>query len=100
MLKALGFRVLIDVQVEEKSKGGIVIALDQKWEEAKQEIGTILDIGPGAWKDYTCTNGEPWAKVGDKVVYSKYGGKFVEDPNTGRRLMVINDSDILCKVEE
>lgn len=95
-LKALGHRILLKVTIDKVTESGIVLAIDEKLHRTVMEEGVIVDIGPNAWKAFD--GGEPWAKVNDRVIYSKYGGKFVVDPLTGEEYMVINDEDILCKV--
>lgn len=96
----LGFRVLIYPDpVESKTESGIVLVENERMKRAAQEYGTIVAIGPSAWKNVD--DGTPWAKVGDHVAYSRYGGKFVtlpEDPEN--KYVIIDDVDILCKIEE
>lgn len=101
MLEPLGHRVLVKVTLEKQTQSGLVLVRDERFAKAAEEVGIIIAIGPNAWKAFD--GGEPWAKVGDKVVFSKYGGKIVEDPTTppdedGSYFMVLNDEDILCKV--
>lgn len=104
-LRIPGYRVLVEPDpIEKQSDGGIVIVYEnEKLEEAKREYGTVRQIGPGCWKDnagrYIGDSG-PWCEVGDRVVYSKYGGKFVTDPDSpDTKLVVVNDQDILAVVE-
>ena len=52
----------------------------------------ILAIGPTAWKAFD--DGQAWAKVGDRIIFSKYTGKLVEHPETLERFMLINDEDV------
>ena len=100
-ITALGHRVLIKpFDIEKETKSGIVIIQNDKRELAAQEYGTIVDIGPTAWKDF---GNIPWAQVGDKVVYSKYGGKIVFEPgelDVNKYFVILNDEDILAKLED
>lgn len=93
MLKVVGDRVLIKPKdLEKKSKGGIILNYgDQEnvYKMATQE-GTIIDIGPEAYNEYK----EPWVKVGDQVIFAQYAGKFLEDPETEEKYIVINDIDV------
>jgi len=62
----------------------------------KPQQGEVLAVGPGRRSD---TSGEliPFdVKVGDKVVYSKYGG--TEITIDGEDLLILNGRDILAKV--
>lgn len=97
-LKAVAFRVILKVkEVEEKSAGGIVLAVDKKMERNAHIEGTIVDIGPDAWAAYRPS--EPFAglKVGDRVMYAKYSGKWIQDPQTKEEFLVVNDEDIVAK---
>jgi co-chaperonin GroES (HSP10) len=99
----LGFRVLLKPdEVERTSKGGIVLAVDENKERIAQEYGVVVAVGPLAWKSYDKTSGkwigEPWVKAGDKVIYSRYGGKFIKEQGSEEWYVVINDEDILAKV--
>jgi len=37
----------------------------------------------------------PWANVNSHVIYAKYGGKIIEDPVTGEKLILLQDKDII-----
>jgi len=93
-----GHRVLIKPKtVEEKSDGGIILHnndIQKKLERAGNDIGTVYSVGMNAWKAYD--GGEPWAVVGDKVIYAKYGGVFVTNPLDGEEYVLINDADVSC----
>ncbi len=94
MIAPVGHRVLIQPDpVDEVSKGGIIMVQDKRQQEA-QATGVIIAIGPSAWKAFD--DGSPWAQVGDRVYYAKYGGYLVKDGQAEYRLL--NDEDI-CAVE-
>jgi len=93
-VRACGYRIIIDPESQETTtESGIVIPARER---AEQEAGEIVAVGPLAWKDYG--DGTPWAKVGDRVLYSKYGGKMVTDPDTKKMYKVANDEDIICVI--
>lgn len=99
MLKVCGHYVLIRPdEVEEKSKEGIILGTPSEFkkESRARVIGTVEQIGQFAWSD----DPEPWAEIGDKVVYSKYGGTFVTDPGSGVEYVVLNDIDIIVTITE
>jgi co-chaperonin GroES (HSP10) len=86
---------LTDVDPVYKSANAAGIYLiDQakKTEQAAVDKGTVVSIGPTAFKDF---GGEAWCKVGDKVAFAKYGGKFVDDTT-----LILNDEDIVCVIKE
>lgn len=105
MITPTGHRVLIKPdEIEEVSEGGIVLThTDQakKLEEAGQVFGTIKAIGFQAWKAFGKDHsGEPWAKVGDRVLFSKYSGFYLEDPADGENYKIVNDEDIVAVITE
>ena len=65
--------------------------------------GIVLQIGPQAWKQEDLGFGQegwkPWVAVGDRVQYVDVGHRMVEDPVTKDKLFVVNDVDILLKIE-
>lgn len=73
---------------------------------AKSELtmGTIVALGPYCWMlpdmGYGTPNWKPWAKVGDKVIFSKYGGRFIQSPETKEEYYLVNDDDIQMIVED
>lgn len=108
-LQPTGFRVLImpDKQPEDEGKlkyGELELELvEDKYEkrarQAANQKGTIIAIGPTAWNAFD--NGEPWAKVGDKVTFTKHGGKFVDtgisnpkNPDKTLEGVLLNDEDV------
>lgn len=100
--RVVGHRVLVKPEeVETISSGGIHLVVDEVRERAAQQVGTIIKIGPMSWKafDRNDPNWAPWAKVGDKVIYTKYGGKFITDPDTQEKYVVLNDEDITVVID-
>ena len=101
MIKALGHHVLVKVEdPEKKSKGGIVIPETVRDAERRgSEMGIIVDVGPTAWLA-DGLGGEPWAKVGDKIWFAKYGGKWVAEPDDEEhQFLLLVDTDILARLE-
>ncbi len=92
-LKPLGDRVVLRfTEVEEPSKGGIILAASA---QEKPQVAEILAVGPGGVIDGKEVKME--VKVGDKVILSKYSGTEVK---LGKDEYVIaKQSDILAIVE-
>lgn len=64
--------------------------------QASVDEGTVVAIGPTAWKDF---GSEPWAKVGDRVVFAKNAGRPVKDPEQkDKHFVVMNDEDVILVV--
>lgn len=114
-LKPTGFRVLImpDKQPEDSGKirhGELELVVvedthNKRARQAANQIGTIIAIGPTAWRAFD--SGEPWARVGDKVTFTKHGGKFVDtgivdedDPDKTLEGVLLNDEDITSVWQE
>lgn len=101
MIEALGNRVIIKPDsIEEVTAGGIVIAQTENYlreEKAATSTGTVVDFGEAAWLD-PIMGGEPWVNIGDKVVFARYAGKYVTDPDDGDEYVVINDDAIQARI--
>ena len=104
MLKPAGFAILIepqkiekDLRVSEDSKLVIPEFIKEK-QRVECSTGTVLAIGPQAWKDLG--TGEPWCNVGDKIMFSKYGGKLYTNEATKEVFVMINDRDVIGVIDE
>jgi chaperonin GroES len=90
-LRPLGDRVVVKpLEAEEKTKGGIILPDTAK---DKPQEGEVVAVGPGR----VLENGNRVAldvKVGDRVVYSKYGGTEVKIDD--EEYLVIRESDLLA----
>ena len=101
MLKPIGFVAMIEVdEVKEKTKGGIILAVDQVMERNAQVIGTIVALGEDFAVAYKPATPQWGLKAGDKVIFAKHAGKWVKDPETDKEYLFVLDSDIVGKVED
>lgn len=78
---------------EEKTASGIVLPDSVK---EKPQVGQIVAVGPGGTDD----KGNPikmQVKVGQKVMYKKWGGNEVKVK--GEEWMIVEQKDILAIVE-
>ena len=78
---------------EEKTASGLVIPDTAK---EKPQQGEVLAVGPGRRADNTGELIPLDIKVGDTVVYSKYGG--TEITVEGEDLLILTSRDVLAKV--
>ena len=94
-LRPLGDRVVVKpVEREEMTKSGIVLPDTAK---EKPQEGTVLAVGPGRIDDKG--NRVPIdVKVGDTVIYSKYGGTEVKW--AGEEYLVLSARDVLAVIEK
>lgn len=102
-LEALGNRIIISPDdIEKVSEGGIVFAQTESFlrqEKSETCTGIVVGIGPSAWLD-PIMGGKPWVELGAHVVYAKYAGKFVTDPEDGEEYVVTNDDAIQARIKE
>ncbi len=95
-LKPLDDRVVVKPsEAEQTTASGLVIPDTAK---EKPQQGTVLAVGPGRWSD---TAGKYFAldlKVGDVVLYSKYGG--TEVAHKGDDLLILTSRDVLAIVSK
>jgi chaperonin GroES len=91
-LQPLADRIVVKpVKKEEMTKGGILIPDTAK---EKPQEGEVVAVGPGRITD----DGKRIAmdlKVGDKVIYAKYGGSEIKIDDI--EMIILRESDILAK---
>ena len=103
-----GYKVLVypdQVDEVETFKESVIYKVDMRPEKQKaadNQSGTVVAVGKMAWRafDRRAEDWEPWAKVGDRVLYTKYGGKYVKDHVTGIEYILLNDEDISAERTE
>ena len=94
-IKPLHDRVLVRrLEQEEKTAGGIIIPDTAK---EKPQQGEVLAIGSGA-RDESGKVVPLDVKVGDVVLFAKWGGTEVKVE--GEDLLVMKESDIIAIVED
>ena len=92
-MKPLGDRVVIkNMEAEETTKGGIILASAAK---EKPLMAEVIAVGPGGMVDGKEVVMQ--VKPGEKVIYSKYAGTEVK--MDGEEYIIVKQSDILAIVE-
>lgn len=103
MIVPLGHRLLvkpekiedIDPAFAAARRAGLIIETDErKREQAAVDRGVVISMGDTAFVDF---GGVPWCKVGDKIAYTRYGGKMVKDPEDEQEYIILNDEDVICR---
>ncbi|SEN92228.1 chaperonin GroES [Mesobacillus persicus] len=93
MIKPLGDRIIIElVESEEKTASGIVLPDSAK---EKPQEGKVVAVGSGR----VLESGERVAlevAVGDRIIFSKYGGTEVK--YEGTEYLILRESDILALI--
>jgi len=89
ILKPLDDRVVIEIKdaAKEKNVGGIIIPDTAK---EKPLMGDVISVG-------TDEELQEQVKIGDKILYAKYGGTEVE--LDGKKYLIVSRSDILAIIE-
>ena len=94
-LRPLGDRVVIEpTEQDEKTASGIILPETAK---EKPQQGKVLAVGPGRLDD----EGKRLpleVKVGDLVLFPKYGGSEVK-LSSDRKVMVMKESEVLAIIE-
>jgi chaperonin GroES len=93
-IKPLEDRIVVQpLDAEQTTASGLVIPDTAK---EKPQEGTVLATGPGRFED---GNRIPLdVKVGDVVLYSKYGGTEVK--YNGEEFLVLSARDVLAVIEK
>lgn len=69
---------------------------DRRREQAGLDKGTVISVGSSAYSEEIKEGRQPWCKQGDFVVFAKYAGKGVTDPETHEQFVIIKDDDVVC----
>jgi chaperonin GroES len=92
-LEPLGDRiVIVPIDREEKTKGGIIIPDTAK---EKPQEGKVTAVGPGKMNDEG-NRVPPDVKVGDIVLYPRYGGTEYKLDDV--EYMILRESDLLAVI--
>ncbi|MBO2519468.1 MULTISPECIES: co-chaperone GroES [Limnochorda] len=93
-LRPLGDRIVVKtIEEEERTQGGIYLPDTAK---EKPQQGEVIAVGPGR----VLENGqrvELEVKVGDRVIFAKYGGTEVK--LEGEEYLILRESDVLAVVD-
>ncbi|HUR14270.1 MAG TPA: co-chaperone GroES [Mycobacteriales bacterium] len=92
-IKPLEDRIVVQaVEAETTTASGLVIPDTAK---EKPQEGMVLAVGPGRFEDGARVPLD--VKVGDRVLYSKYGGTEVK--YSGEEYLVLSARDVLAVIE-
>ncbi len=93
-IKPLEDRIVVQpLEAEQTTASGLVIPDTAK---EKPQEGTVLAVGPGRFEDGQRLPID--VKVGDVVIYSKYGGTEVK--YNGEEYLVLSARDVLAVLEK
>lgn len=93
-LKPLGDRLVVEpMEREQTTPSGLVLPETAK---EKPQEGEVMAVGPGR-RDEDGDRVEMDVKVGDRVLYAKYGGTEIK--LEGKKLLILKESDVLAIIE-
>ena len=93
-LAPLGRAVLVEYYEPERKESVIVIPDNVKDKTTMvEQRAVVVEVGPACWPDEP-----PRARVGDRVLISKYSGYAAIGPADGQRYRLINDRDIFARI--
>lgn len=82
------------LEAETKTASGILLPDNAK---EKPQMGEIMAVGQGVMDDGEIVKNSIIVKVGQKVMYKKWGGDEVKVD--GQEMMIVKQSDILAIIE-
>jgi len=90
----------VDPVIARARAAGFTITDKTEREEATIiDTGIVVQLGKTAYNDYG--GRENWCDVGDRVSYTRHGGKMISDPdNKDVKYLVLNDEDIVMVWEK
>ena len=93
-VKPLADRILVRrIEEQETKRGGIIIPDTAK---EKPQQGEVVAVGPGRLDD-AGKRVDMGLSVGDRILYAKYTGTDIKLDNVD--YIVLNEKDVLCKLE-
>ena len=93
-IKPLEDRIVVkSLEAEQTTASGLVIPDTAK---EKPQEGEVLTVGPGRWNEDGDERVPLDIQVGDKVIYSKYGGTEVK--YGGEEFLILSARDVLAIV--
>ena len=93
-LHPLEDRIVVRPNVAEATTASGLVIPDTAKEKPQQ--GEVLAVGPGRWSDDKGAHSPLEVKVGDTVLYSKYGG--TEITVDGEDLLILSSRDVLATI--
>jgi len=94
VLKPLGNRIVVEkTEKEQTTASGIILTESAK---EKSNEGTVVAVGPGRLLD-NGTRGEMEVSVGDRIVYSQFGGTEVKLGE--ETYLVLSEDDVIAIVQ-
>lgn len=99
-VEPIEFNVLIQQdETPKKTKHGLILP-EQEVDKKKhaQTLGTLVAVSPLAFSYADWPEGARKPKVGDRVVFARFAGTFVDNPAGGEEFRVVKDKDVVAVI--
>ena len=98
MLRPIDARIVIKKQErQEQTESGIILP-DTVNEQSQTAIGEVIAVGPGSRNMMTGDVMPMDIKVGDSILYTKFGGTELE--HNGKELIVLAEKDVIAVIDD
>ena len=95
-LKPLGRAVLVKPYIPERTASIIELPdFVEAQTTSLEQRAIVVEVGPTAWYDEP----NPRAKVGDRVLVSRFAGHMAKGTSDGEQYRFVNDRDIFAAIE-
>ena len=108
MIKPVLHRIIVkpdDIKKKDKSlrsmdniPGFQIVGTELDREQAAVDSGEVISIGETAFLDFKVADVP--IKVGDTIVYARYAGKAIVDPQDDVKYVALNDEDVIAVITE
>lgn len=100
-MKLMNYRLLVrEEKVEEKIGNVFIPDEHRERQQMSSQIGTVLSLGENCFKREVAGELKTWSvkpKVGDRIMFSKFSGSYVDGKE---QLRCIEDEDVWLILEE
>ena len=93
-----GWRIVVDPEYSKMTDWGLEIIQPDRTGIAATTKGKVVAMGEACYKDNRYHG--VWCKVGDVVLYARHGGVIIEDPETKKKYVVLNDEDVIGRYND
>jgi len=94
LVKPDSLTIVDPIYAAAKAAGFELLKQTERQEATAIDTGIVIQIGPTAYKDFG--GADNWCKVGDKISYTRHGGKMIANPSDPEeKWLCLNDEDVV-----
>ena len=98
MLRPFDARVLVKKPERQEQTASGIILPDTVNEQSQTATGEVIAVGPGSRNMMTGDVMPMDIKVGDSILYTKFGGTELE--HNGKELIVLAEKDVIAVIDD